>query len=126
MLNYATVGSNRLEEAKAFYDELLGLIGMTPFLEHFSGGRIYVSPDRRLFGVLGPFDGNPATVGNGSMFGFMLESPELVRAFHAKAVELGGTSEGEPGLRGPAEAGNYAAYVRDLDGNKLCAISIAK
>lgn len=52
MLNYATVGSNRLEEAKAFYDELLGLIGMTPFLEHFSGGRIYASSDRRLFGVL--------------------------------------------------------------------------
>jgi catechol 2,3-dioxygenase-like lactoylglutathione lyase family enzyme len=124
MLNYATVGSNQLEEAKAFYDQLLGLIGMTPLLEHQSGGRIYVSPDGRLFGVLGPFDGNPASAGNGSMFGFTLDSREKVRAFHAKALELGGTCEGEPGLRGPAKAGNYAAYFRDLDGNKLCAIAM--
>jgi catechol 2,3-dioxygenase-like lactoylglutathione lyase family enzyme len=123
MLNYCTVGSNRLDEAKAFYDELLGLIGMTPFLEHQTGGRIYASPDRRLFGVLGPFDGKPATPGNGSMFGFMLDGREQVSAFHAKALELGGTCAGEPGLRGPAENGSFAAYFRDLDGNKLCAIS---
>jgi catechol 2,3-dioxygenase-like lactoylglutathione lyase family enzyme len=126
MLNYATVGSNRLEDAKHFYDELLGMIGMTPMIEHGSGGRIYSSPDGRLFGVLGPFDGKPATAGNGSMFGFMLDSREMVEAFHAKALELGGTCEGEPGLRGPEEAGNFAAYFRDLDGNKLCAISFGK
>lgn len=124
MLNYATVGSNRLEEAKHFYDELLGLIGMKPMLEHGSGGRIYISPDNRMFGVLGTFDGRPASAGNGSMFGFMLDSRDAVRAFHAKAPELGGTCEGPPGLRGPEEAGNFAAYVRDLDGNKLCAISL--
>lgn len=124
MLNYATVGSNRLEEAKHFYDELLGLIGMKPMLEHGSGGRIYISPDNRMFGVLGTFDGRPASAGNGSMFGFMLDSRDAVRAFHAKALELGGTCEGPPGLRGPEEAGNFAAYVRDLDGNKLCAISL--
>lgn len=123
MLNYATVGSNRIEEAKHFYDELLGLIGMTPMLEHASGGRIYVSPDGRLFGVLGPHDGKPATVGNGSMFGFMLPSRELVTAMHAKAIELGGSCDGPPGLRGPKEANNFAAYFRDIDGNKLCAIS---
>lgn len=123
MLNYATVGSNRIEDAKAFYDDLLGLIGMTPMLEHQTGGRIYASPDNRMFGVLGTFNGEPATVGNGSMFGFMLDSREKVSAFHAKALELGGTCEGAPGLRGPAKAGNFAAYVRDLDGNKLCALS---
>jgi catechol 2,3-dioxygenase-like lactoylglutathione lyase family enzyme len=122
MLSYATVGSNDLEAAKHFYDELLGLIGMTPMLEHFSGGRIYASPDRRMFGVLGPFDGRPATAGNGSMFGFLLDSPEKVQAFHTRAIELGGTCEGPPGPRGPVEAGHYAAYFRDLDGNKLCAI----
>lgn len=122
MLNYATVGSNRLEEAKHFYDELLAVIGMTPFMDHASGGRIYVSPDKRLFGVLGPFDGKPASAGNGSMFGFMLDSRDKVSAFHAKALELGGTCEGPPGLRGPEEAGNFGAYFRDLDGNKLCAI----
>ena len=124
MLNYATVGSNRLEEAKHFYDELLGVIGMTPYIEHPSGGRIYISPDKRLFGVLGPHDGKPATVGNGSMFGFMLPSRDLVNAMYDKAIGLGGSCEGPPGLRGPAEANNFAAYFRDIDGNKLCATCI--
>lgn len=123
MLNYATVGSNKIEEAKVFYDALLGLIGMSPFLEQQTGGRIYASADHRMFGVLGPFDGKPATVGNGSMFGFMLDSREEVSAFHAKALELGGTCEGPPGLRGAADDGTFVAYVRDLDGNKLCAMT---
>lgn len=122
MFNYATVGSNRLEEAKRFYDELLGPIGMTPMMDHGSGGRIYRSADNRLFGVLGPFDGQPASAGNGTMFGFMLDSRDKVSAMHARAIELGGACEGAPGLRGPAEANNFAAYFRDLDGNKLCAI----
>jgi catechol 2,3-dioxygenase-like lactoylglutathione lyase family enzyme len=125
MFNYATVGSNRLEEAKHFYDELLGLIDMTPMMDHPSGGRIWVSPDGRLFGVLGPFDGKPATAGNGSMFGFMVDNPDTVSAMHARALELGGTCEGPPGPRGPDETNNFAAYFRDLDGNKLCAIWMA-
>jgi catechol 2,3-dioxygenase-like lactoylglutathione lyase family enzyme len=124
MFNYATVGSNRLEEAKKFYDELLGLIGMTPMMDHGSGGRIYRSDDNRLFGVLGPFNGEPATAGNGSMFGFMVDSHDKVRAMHAKAIELGGSCEGAPGFRGPEQANNFAAYFRDIDGNKLCAISM--
>jgi catechol 2,3-dioxygenase-like lactoylglutathione lyase family enzyme len=122
MFNYATVGSNRLEEAKHFYDELLALAGMAPMMDHPSGGRIWRSEDNRLFGVLGPFNGEPATPGNGSMFGFFVDSRDKVSAMHAKALELGGTCEGPPGLRGPEEANNYAAYFRDLDGNKLCAI----
>ena len=122
MLNYATVGSNRLDEAKQFYDALLGIIAMTPMMEHPSGGRIWASPDHRMFGVLGPHDGKPASAGNGSMFGFMVDTRDQVRGMHAKALEMGGSCEGEPGLRGPPEAGNFAAYFRDLDGNKLCAI----
>jgi catechol 2,3-dioxygenase-like lactoylglutathione lyase family enzyme len=116
-LSYATVGSNRLEEAKAFFDELLGSIGMKPFFEHPSGGRLY-SSDAGLFGVLGPYDGKEATVGNGSMTGFSFDSREEVDAFHAKALELGGTDEGAPGERGPKA---YFGYFRDLDGNKFCA-----
>lgn len=126
MLNYATVGTDQIEEAKVFYGALLVMIGMTPFMEHQTGGRIYASADRRLFGVLGTFNGRPATAGNGSMFGFMLDNCEKVNAFHATALELGGTCEGPPSLRNPADAGNFAAYVRDLDGNKLCAISFGK
>ncbi len=90
-------------------------------MDHPSGGRIYSSADGRLFGVLGPFDGKPATPGNGSMFGFMVDSRDTVSAMHAKAIELGGSCDGPPGLRGPEEANNFGAYFRDLDGNKLCA-----
>jgi catechol 2,3-dioxygenase-like lactoylglutathione lyase family enzyme len=118
ILSYATVGSDRLDEAKAFYDSLLGSAGVTPLFEHPSGGRIYGKEGALGFGVLGPFDGKPATVGNGSMFAFRFETPAEVDAFHAKAITLGGTCEGAPGERAPSM---YFSYFRDLDGNKLCA-----
>ncbi len=121
MLNYATVGSNRLEDAKAFYDQLLPLAGMGPKFDHPSGGRLYSAADGTMFGVLGPADGGAANVGNGTMVGFAFTSRNEAAAFHAKAMELGGTCEGPPGLRGPEEFGAYFAYFRDLDGNKLCA-----
>jgi len=116
-VSYMTVGSNKLEEAKAFYDALLGSIGMAGVHEHASGGRLYRGKGTGLFGVLGPYDGEPACVGNGMMGGFDFETREEVDAFHAKAIELGGRCEGAPGERMP---GVYFAYFRDLDGNKLC------
>jgi len=120
MLNYASVGSNNLEKAKAFYDEVLAVAGMGKAFDHPSGGRVY-GGGGSLFGVLGPHNGEKATVGNGSMSGFSLKSREQIDAFHAKALELGGTCDGPPGLRGPESIGAYFAYCRDLDGNKLCA-----
>jgi predicted enzyme related to lactoylglutathione lyase len=122
MLTYATVGSNDLEKAKAFYDQLLAVAGLEKRFDHPSGGRIY-GAGAAIFGVLGPHDGQPATVGNGSMTGFMLKSRDQVDAFHAKAVELGGTCDGAPGPRGGGNA--YFAYVRDLDGNKLCVYNMS-
>ena len=116
-VSYMTVGSNRLEEAKAFYDALLGSIGMAGVHEHASGGRLYRGKGTGMFGVLGPYDGAAACVGNGVMGGFDFETREEVDAFHAKALDLGGTCEGPPGERMP---GVYFAYFRDLDGNKLC------
>jgi catechol 2,3-dioxygenase-like lactoylglutathione lyase family enzyme len=116
-ISYFTVGSNDLEKAKVFYDALLGTIGMTGVHEHASGGRLYRGKGTGLFGVLGPYDGNAACVGNGMMGGFDFETREEVDVFHAKAMELGATDEGEPGERMP---GAYFAYFRDLDGNKLC------
>ena len=118
MLTYCTVGSNHLEDAKAFYDALLDTVGITPIFEHPSGGRIYAKDRSLCFGVLGPYDGKPATVGNGSMFGFRFDTPDEVDAFHAKAIALGGADEGAPGDRAPKM---YFSYFRDLDGNKLCA-----
>lgn len=117
MLTYATVGSNRLEEAKAFYDALMGTVGLKPIFEHPSGGRVYGRRGQPHFAVLGPFNKEPATVGNGSMFAFSFDSREEVDAFHAKILELGGTCDGTPGVRGP---NLYFCYARDLDGNKLC------
>lgn len=118
VLAYCTVGSNRLAEAKAFYDALLGGAGLQALFEHPSGGRVYGAHGVPNFAVLGPFDGKPATVGNGSMFAFSFDSRADVDAFHAKALELGGTCAGAPGVRGPDW---YFSYFRDLDGNKLCA-----
>jgi predicted lactoylglutathione lyase len=72
--------------------------------------------------VLGPYDGQPATVGNGSMCGFRFDTREAVDAFHARALALGGADEGAPGERAPTF---YMSYFRDLDGNKLCAYCTA-
>lgn len=117
-LGYATVGSNDLEAAKAFYDALFAVGGIGAAFEHPSGGRVYARDGAFCFGVVGPYDQRPATVGNGGMIAFACDSRAEVDAIHAKALELGGADEGAPGLRGPTF---YFAYFRDLDGNKLCA-----
>jgi catechol 2,3-dioxygenase-like lactoylglutathione lyase family enzyme len=121
MLGYATVGSNNLEKAKDFYDALLGSVGVVGQFEHPTGGRIYGRNGAFFFGVLGPYNKQPATVGNGCMFAFKFDTREEVDAFYAKALALGGTDEGPPGYRGPTY---YFSYFRDLEGNKLCAYSI--
>jgi catechol 2,3-dioxygenase-like lactoylglutathione lyase family enzyme len=120
-LGYCTVGSNHLKEAKTFYDALLGSAGMTPLFEHPSGGRVYGKDGSLSFAVLGPYDGKPATIGNGSMFALRFDTRPEVDAFHAKALALGGTDEGAPGDRAPKM---YFSYFRDLDGNKLCAFCL--
>lgn len=123
VLGYCTVGSNRLEEAKAFYDALLGSAGITRLFEHPSGGRVYGKDGNLSFGVLGPYNRESASVGNGSMFAFRFDSRQEVDAFHAKALALGGADEGAPGERAPKM---YFSYFRDLDGNKLCAFCIER
>lgn len=115
---YHSVGSNLLEEARGFYDAVLGILGMKTFYDGADGSRIYGHPKTGMFTVLPPRDGHPATVGNGSMAGFAVDSRDQVDAFHATALKMGGTCEGPPGERVP---GIYFAYCRDLDGNKLCA-----
>lgn len=116
-VGYFTVGSNKLAEARDFYDALLGSIGMRGIHDHKSGGRLYSGKGTGMFGVLGPYDGNAATIGNGTMGGFRFDTPQEMAAFHAKALELGATNEGDPGER---VKGAHFAYFRDLDGNKLC------
>lgn len=120
MIGYATVGSNDMPKALAFYDAVLGELGAKHAIDTSRGGRLYSRTQGKFeFGVTPPFDGNPATVGNGTMVALAADTQDEVRAVHAKAMELGGACEGEPGWRGP-EGGFYGAYFRDLDGNKLC------
>jgi len=117
MIGYVTLGTNDLARAASFYDELLGTMGAKRFMEHEG---IFVawtsSPDQPGLSVTIPFDGKPATVGNGVMVALAVDSKDKVDALHRKALELGGKDEGAPGLR---MEGFYAAYFRDLDGNKL-------
>lgn len=120
MIGYVTLGTNDLDRAAAFYDELLGVIGGERFME--IEGRFVawtVEPGQPGISVTLPFDGKPATVGNGTMVALAVDDPEKVQALHAKAMELGGTDEGAPGPRG--DSGFFAGYFRDPDGNKLSA-----
>jgi hypothetical protein len=98
-----------------------GIVGIAGVFEHPSGGRFYGKDGALILGVLGPYDGKPATIGNGSMFAFRFETREEVIAFHAKALELGGADDGAPGLRAPTF---FFSYFRDLDGNKICAYNV--
>jgi catechol 2,3-dioxygenase-like lactoylglutathione lyase family enzyme len=117
MLAYATVGTRDLARAGVFFDTLLAEIGAKRFMEDpgkfiaWGTGR-----DGAGLGVTVPFDGNPATVGNGCMVALQAGSREQVDRLHARALDLGGSDEGAPGQR---MEGFYAAYFRDLDGNKF-------
>jgi predicted lactoylglutathione lyase len=117
MVGYTTVGTNDLQRAAKFYDELLAVLGgqrameMETFIA-WAGGTM----GGGMMSVIKPYDGKAATVGNGVMVALQASSKEQVEAVHKKALALGGKDEGAPGPRGD---GFYAAYFRDLDGNKL-------
>ena len=120
MIGYVVLGTNDLPRAASFYDELLAEMGVTRMMEF--GGRGYAwaaAMDKPMLCVMTPYDNQPATVGNGVMAGIAADSQEQVDRLYQKALELGGADEGAPGLRPEGGEGFYAAYFRDLDGNKL-------
>ena len=120
-------GSNDIEKAKSFYDVTLAVIGLKGLYEHGSGGRIYgTAAGVPLLSIVRPFNGDSASAGNGSMASLMCDSRDQVSAIHAKALEQGGTCDGPPGPRGGEESGIFAAYFRDLDGNKISALHFAR
>jgi len=121
MIGYTTLGTNDLPRAAAFYDELFAVIGVKRMMDFGRGYAWGTGMDKPGFGVMLPFDGQPATVGNGVMVALVVDSQDKVKALHAKALALGGKDEGAPGARGE---GFYAAYFRDLDGNKLNAFCV--
>ncbi len=116
MIGYTTLGTNDFEPAAAFYDELLAVCGATRIME-LDGFVVWGSSlEDSALALTKPHDQQPATVGNGVMVAIRATSTDQVDAVYQKALELGGTDEGAPGPRGD---GFYAAYFRDLDGNKL-------
>lgn len=116
MIGYVTLGTADLPRAAAFYDALLASFGAKRTIDWGQGIAWGTEANGAMFGMALPFNGEPACVGNGVMVALQASSPEQVQALHAHALAMGGTNEGAPGLRGDTF---YAAYFRDLDGNKL-------
>ncbi len=120
MIGYTILGTNDLPRARVFYDALWAEMGITRLMEFGSRGSGWApSMDKPMFCIMTPYDGRPATVGNGVMVGITADSRAMVDRVYKKALELGGTDEGAPGLRAEGGDGFYVAYFRDLDGNKL-------
>ncbi len=122
MIGYVTLGTNKFDEAAAFYDALLAELGAGRFMESETFIAWAASSGSPAVSIIRPADGNDASVGNGVMVALVVDSNEKVDSLYAKALELGGTDEGEPGFRGD---NFYAGYFRDLDGNKLNAFCMS-
>jgi len=122
MLGYVMVGSTNVKRSAKFYDAILAPLGLV------QGGsdNSYIAygpksaPTKTEFYVTKPYNRKPATAGNGTMISLKTRSRKAVDTFHAAALAHGGTDEGKPGPR-PADGTTYYAYVRDPDGNKICA-----
>jgi catechol 2,3-dioxygenase-like lactoylglutathione lyase family enzyme len=120
MFSHIMVGTNDLDRAKAFYDALLATLDVKPAI--VDRHRIFYRSPTGTFSVSLPINGEPAVPCNGGTIGFAASSPEQADAWHAAGLAAGGTTcEDPPGVREGA-AKLYLAYLRDPDGNKLCAL----
>lgn len=121
MFTHVMVGSSDLEKSKQFYDAVLGALGIgEPFRDKdryfYRGGGVN-------FAITKPIDGNPPTAANGATIGFRAENAEQVHAFHEAGLANGGTAcEDPPGVRSSGFGDLYLGYLRDPDGNKICAL----
>lgn len=121
MFSHVMIGTNDLDRAKTFYDKLLGTLGIPPaFVDRH---RIFYRTKTGTFSVSKPINGEPATPANGGTIGFLAKSPEEADAWHAMGIANGATScEDPPGIREMNGMKLYLAYLRDQDGNKICAM----
>jgi len=121
MFSHIMIGTNQLEKSKAFYDAVLGALGVAA--GNVDRHRVFWRTPTGVFSVSLPINGQPATVGNGSTIGFACQSAAQADAWHAAGVANGGTTcEDPPGVREGAAGRMYLAYLRDPDGNKICAL----
>ena len=122
MFSHMTVGSNDIARSKTFYDAVFGAIGGKPAIADEKGRLLYLH-NNGVFLVTPPIDGAPATHANGGTIGFSMTDPAQADAWHRAGTENGGTSvEDPPGVRQGGFGNLYLAYLRDPDGNKLCAL----
>jgi len=125
MFSHVILGVNDLEASKKFYDATLGALGIKPGIHNNNGvvDRYFYRTGTGSFGITQPLNGEPATHANGGTVGFNMASPEQADAFHAAGIANGGTTcEDPPGWREGSVGKLYLAYLRDPDGNKLCAL----
>ena len=121
MFSHIMIGTNNLERAKTVYDAVLGALGVPPGA--VDRHRVFWRTPTGVFSVTLPIDGKPATVGNGGTIGFACTSPAQADAWHAAGQANGGIAiEDPPGIREGAAGKLYLAYLRDPDGNKICAL----
>ena len=121
MFSHIMIGTNNLDKAKAFYDPLLATLGVPA--GNVDRHRIFYRTKGGVLGVSIPIDGQPATSMNGGTIGFACDSAEQADAWHAAGIANGGTTcEEPPGVRDGGMGKMYLAYLRDPDGNKLCAL----
>ncbi|MCB1646733.1 MAG: VOC family protein [Pseudomonadales bacterium] len=122
MFSHIMIGANDVEEAKTFYDAVLGAIGIGPGSIDPNGRCFYITPTG-IFAVTKPINGEPANGANGGTIGFAVSSPEQADAWHAAGIANGGvTCEDPPGVREGGGGKMYLAYLRDPSGNKICAL----
>ena len=121
MIGFVMVGTNNLDKAINFYDTLLNTIELQRVVtnEKYAGYASKNKTDEVEFYVTNPFNQEKANFGNGTQISFLVKSKDLVNDFYYTGLKLGGKDEGAPGIR----SGDYYCYVRDLDGNKICAFS---
>lgn len=125
MFSHVTIGADEPEKLEGFYDAVLAALGIAPFFK-LPGTLSYGTAAGPKVFVLKPFNGEAHVPGNGGHVAFLAPDRASVDAFHAKALEMGGTSEGAPGLRPHYHPNYYGAYVRDPAGNKLQAVCHSK
>ncbi len=118
VLTHVAVGTNDLEKSRAFYDKVLGHLGLKRLFDGENAS--FWGADKPALMVTRPVDGKAATRANGGTVGFAASSRQAVDNFHAEALANGGTCDGPPGPR-PFAPNAYGAYIRDPDGNKFCA-----